>query len=157
MLYVQLAIVLFLLLLNLTYHGVSRHARACTVCHYMQPYYDQWVSSSHKDVTCVRCHPYSLGKFSVMTLKYWSGIYNPRPRAEVEDATCLKSDCHETRLLEGKVLFADDIDFSHKEHLGELKRGKKLRCTSCHSQIVQTSEVPGQQGHTAVTEYTCFL
>ena len=31
-----------------------------------------------------------------------------------------------------------------------LRRGKKLRCTSCHSQIVQGS-------HMSVTTSTCFL
>lgn len=152
-----LIVVLFLIVLNLIYHGVSRQAKSCTACHYMQPYYNQWASSSHNEVTCVKCHPYSLGKFSVMTLKYWSGIYNPRPRAEVDDATCLRSGCHERGLLERKVAFAEGINFSHKEHLGELRRGKKLRCTSCHSQIVQTSELSGQEGHIAVTEQTCFL
>jgi nitrate/TMAO reductase-like tetraheme cytochrome c subunit len=146
-----------IVLLNLVYYGVYRQPRSCTSCHYMDPYYEQWASSSHNEVTCVKCHPYSLGKFSVMTLKYWSGIYNPRPRAEVDDATCLQSGCHETRLLEGKILFTGDVEFSHKEHLGELKRGKRLRCTSCHSQIVQIAELSGQEGHTAVTKQTCFL
>ena len=59
------------------------------------------------------------------------------------------SGCHETRLLQGKVKFKR-FYFDHKPHLTELRRGKKLRCTSCHSQIVQGD-------HMKVTESTCFL
>jgi hypothetical protein len=40
--------------------------------------------------------------------------------------------------------------FDHTPHLENLRRGKKLRCTSCHSQIVQGS-------HMTVTTSTCFL
>jgi hypothetical protein len=42
------------------------------------------------------------------------------------------------------------VVFDHKIHLEDLKRGKKLRCTSCHSQIVQGE-------HITVTESTCFI
>ena len=42
------------------------------------------------------------------------------------------------------------VAFDHKAHFADLKRGKQLRCTSCHSQIVQ-----GQ--HITVTESSCFL
>jgi hypothetical protein len=51
--------------------------------------------------------------------------------------------------LSGRVDF-HGIPFDHTPHLGESRRGKKLRCTSCHGQIVQ-----GQ--HIAVTTSTCFL
>jgi hypothetical protein len=145
-----LAVVVVILTVNLAYYGLSRQAKSCTVCHYMQPYYDQWASSTHNEVTCVRCHPYSLTFFTVITLKYWTGTYNPRPRAEVDDATCLQSGCHDMQLLQPSLVFAEDIAFSHEDHLGELRRGKKLRCTSCHSRIVQGE-------HIAVTERVCFL
>ena len=65
------------------------------------------------------------------------------------DASCLRSGCHETRLLSGRVEY-QGIHFDHAPHLGELRRGKQLRCTSCHSQIVQGK-------HMAVTTSTCFL
>jgi hypothetical protein len=40
--------------------------------------------------------------------------------------------------------------FDHRPHLTELRRGKRLRCTSCHSQIVQGT-------HMTVTAGTCYL
>ncbi|MBK8550118.1 MAG: cytochrome c3 family protein [Ignavibacteria bacterium] len=40
------------------------------------------------------------------------------------------------------------IAFSHKHHLSEQKRGKTLKCVSCHSQIVQGT-------HMEVTVSTC--
>jgi hypothetical protein len=43
-----------------------------------------------------------------------------------------------------------NVAFSHGKHLDELKRGMKLRCTSCHAQMVQ-----GQ--HLTVHETNCFI
>ena len=28
----------------------------CDNCHIMEPYYDSWQLSSHKDVPCIQCH-----------------------------------------------------------------------------------------------------
>jgi nitrate/TMAO reductase-like tetraheme cytochrome c subunit len=129
----------------------------CRSCHIMEPYYVSWQESTHRHVSCVKCHfPPGVGeKIRGKTLgllqlaKYVTSTEGPRPAAEVPDASCLRSGCHETRLLAGKVDF-NGIPFDHTPHLQDLRRGKKLRCTSCHSQIVQGS-------HMAVTASTCFL
>jgi len=142
--------VAIVIVVNLAYFGFSHKSEACTACHYMKPYYAQWKASTHKGVACIRCHPYSLPFFTLTTLKYWTDTYNPRPRAEVKDESCLQSGCHDARLLSGKVNFKGDIAFDHQDHLTKTKRGKRLRCTSCHSQIVQGE-------HIAVTERVCFL
>jgi hypothetical protein len=68
----------------------------------------------------------------------------------VEDKTCLQEGCHTERLVNGKVTFKENILFDHNAHVGKLLRGNRLRCTSCHSQIVQGK-------HVAVTEKVCFL
>jgi hypothetical protein len=123
----------------------------------MEPYYKSWQHSSHKDVSCIECHfpPGIGGKLRgkmlglVQLAKYVTDTASPRPAAEISDASCLRSGCHETRLLMGRVEF-HGIAFDHAPHLEEPQRGKKLRCTSCHSQIVQ-----GQ--HMTVTLSTCFL
>ncbi len=130
----------------------------CTTCHYMQPFYDAWASSSHNMVPCRECH-YEPGYDNVVKgkirdinqlVKYWTNAYRrSKPWAEISDASCLRSGCHETRLLEGKVLF-EKVNFDHGPHLKQMRRGKKLRCTSCHSQIVQGE-------HMTVTETTCIL
>jgi nitrate/TMAO reductase-like tetraheme cytochrome c subunit len=129
----------------------------CRSCHIMEPYFVSWQESSHKDVSCIKCHfgpgvgEKVRGKLLglVQLAKYVTRSEGPRPAAEIPDASCLRSGCHETRTLVGDVDF-HGIPFDHKPHLEQLRRGKKLRCTSCHAQIVQGS-------HMTVTASTCFL
>ena len=127
----------------------------CGTCHVMAPYYDSWKTSNHSDIACVDCHiapgitAELRKKYEAVSMvaRYFTGTYGMNPWAEVEDAACLE--CHERRLLKGKVLFGSVL-FDHGPHLTELRRGKRLRCTSCHSQIVQGS-------HITVTQTTCTL
>ncbi|MGA2064547.1 MAG: cytochrome c3 family protein [Thermoguttaceae bacterium] len=129
----------------------------CNSCHIMEPYYKSWQASTHKDVSCIECHfpPGLGGKLRgkmlglVQLAKYVTQSAGTRPTAEIPDASCLRSGCHETRLLVGRVDF-HGVPFDHTPHLKETRRGKQLRCTSCHSQIVQGS-------HMTVTTSTCFL
>ena len=127
----------------------------CGSCHIMEPYYQSWLTSSHKDVACVDCH-IPPGIYSEiekkkeaisMVASYFTGTYGTNPWAEVDDAACLQ--CHQRRLLAGKEVFKGVV-FDHEPHLSELRREKKLRCTSCHSQIVQGS-------HISVETSTCVL
>ncbi len=139
---------------------ITSRPKFCITCHYMQPFYDAWETSSHKDIPCSECHypPGTMekltGKFRDLNqlVKYLTNTYKrSKPWAEIEDASCLKSGCHSTRGLEGtgKVQFGR-VTFDHTPHLREMRRGKKLRCTSCHSQIVQGE-------HITVTQSTCIL
>lgn len=130
----------------------------CPTCHYMEPYYQSWtMSGPHSDIMCATCHfpPGIAGTIKgkaeglVQVVNYLASSYTRRkPWAEIEDASCLQSGCHDTR-LEGLVNFKGVV-FKHAPHLENLRRGKQLRCTSCHSQIVQGD-------HITVTETTCFL
>ncbi|MFQ5843808.1 MAG: cytochrome c3 family protein [Planctomycetota bacterium] len=136
---------------------VTTRPQFCTTCHIMEPYYESWKSSSHRDVTCVDCHyePGLLetfeGKFKALSqlAKYVTGTEGTKPWAEVSDSSCMRSGCHSERLLEGEVSFGR-IRFDHRPHLIRLRRGKELRCTSCHSQIVQ-------EEHLTVAKSTCIL
>jgi nitrate/TMAO reductase-like tetraheme cytochrome c subunit len=127
----------------------------CGSCHIMKPYYQSWKHSSHNKIACVECH-ISPGitaevrkKFEALSMvaKYFTATYGTKPWAEVDDAACLR--CHERRLLEGRVDF-NGVNFDHRPHLTESRRGLRLRCTSCHSQIVQGT-------HLTVTVSTCAL
>src|SRR5690606_25869693 len=134
-------------------------------CHIMEPYYQAWHDSTHKDVPCADCHfepgwrNTLHGKFqaSSQAAKYITNTYGSKPHAEVRDASCMRSGCHEKRVLEGKVDWdvptsrgdMITIRFDHTPHLEPDRRGKQLRCVSCHSQMVQ-----GQ--HIVVTLDTCF-
>jgi hypothetical protein len=128
---------------------------SCRACHYMDPYVDQWQASSHANVTCIKCHSFSPVFITVTTLKYWTGLYNPRPRADVRDAACLANGCHEGRIEKGKAKMGNII-FDHQEHMTKLKRGEKLRCTSCHYAIVQGENIV-KGSHTQVDNHVCFL
>src|SRR3989338_4177099 len=142
-------------------YSYSTHPRFCNSCHIMEPYYNAWKSSKHfGKATCVECHytpAKTLGehlwhKFqaSSQVVKYVTRTYSSKPFAEISDASCLRSGCHSTRLLEGKVVTAKGIKFDHRPHLTETRLGRRLRCVSCHSQIVV-----GQ--HVEVTYSSCYL
>lgn len=149
--------------------GFAEHSMKhdfCRSCHLMEPYYQAWHESTHNDVECVQCHFMPglentiRGKWEASTqaVKYITGTYGSMPHAEVRDESCMREGCHAKRLLEGRVNWDIEtptgqtvtIKFDHTPHLTETRRGKQLRCVSCHSQIVQ-----GQ--HLVVTLDTCFL
>jgi nitrate/TMAO reductase-like tetraheme cytochrome c subunit len=138
----------------------STSPQFCRSCHIMKPYYDSWKASKHNKVACVDCHyPPTQStkqalwkKFQSMSqvAKYVTRTYGTRPYAEIDDSSCLREGCHAKRLLNSKVIYKKHVVFDHRPHLTDLRRGKQLRCTSCHSQIVQ-----GQ--HIEVTDSTCFI
>jgi nitrate/TMAO reductase-like tetraheme cytochrome c subunit len=132
----------------------------CVTCHYMEPFYESWQSSTHKDVECVVCH-YPPGIESTIrgklrgleqVISYVSQAYKrSRPWAEIDDASCMRAECHGTVILEDSTTVSfNGVIFKHKPHLSGMRRGKRLRCTSCHSQIVQGE-------HMVVTPSTCNL
>jgi len=137
---------------------VTSSSKFCSTCHYMKPFIQSWKESSHKEIACKVCH-YPVGiqgtirakmEGLVMVGRYWTKLYTKsKPWAEIEDQSCLQKGCHDKRLLEGPVLFKT-VAFDHKAHFADLRRGKELRCTSCHSQIVQGE-------HISVTEGSCFI
>ena len=150
--------IVFILVLFVVSAEYTSHSGFCDTCHYMKPFYKSWKESSHREIECSSCH-YGPGVRSKLRAKveglmqvgrYWTKLYlKSKPWAEIPDESCLKEGCHEKRLLEGRVKF-QKIVFDHKIHFEDLKRGKRLRCTSCHSQIVQGE-------HITVTESTCFI
>ncbi|UCF31048.1 MAG: NapC/NirT family cytochrome c [bacterium] len=127
-------------------------------CHIMRSYYEDWKTSTHNKVACVECHNPEQGekgispKFRALAqvASYFTRTYGDHTRAEVSDAGCLKDGCHSKRLLEGRAAFQGDIFFDHGPHLQQLRRGKILRCISCHSQVAMGN-------HITVVADTCFI
>ncbi len=137
---------------------VTSQPTFCKSCHVMEPYFEAWETSTHANVTCTECHipPGFEGtvhsKFMALSMvaNYFTGVYKrSKPWAEIEDASCLREGCHDTRLLQGTVDF-QGVTFDHTPHLEQPRRDRQLRCTSCHAQIVQGE-------HITVTSTTCFL
>lgn len=149
---------LFLLLCAGLFVKFSTSSYFCGTCHIMKPYYRAWKNSTHNFVPCVDCHypPGFVEEFkgkiqaSAQVFKYITRTYGTKPYAEIEDSSCLRKGCHSRRLLEGRVKLKKGVVFDHRPHLLMMRRGRKLRCTSCHSQIVVGS-------HIAVTESVCFI
>ena len=130
----------------------------CGQCHNMKVYIDSWHSSKHRDVTCVKCHykpglaNHIKGKWQdgQLSLVYFiTGKSPTRPHAEIDDASCLQSGCHKRSDLKDKMVFKNVL-FSHPSHIEQMRRHKQLRCTTCHSQIVQGA-------HMTVTDVECFI
>ncbi len=130
----------------------------CGSCHNMQSYIESWEQSTHKEVGCMDCHfePGLLGslwgkwKAQAHVVMKITGTAPSRPHTQISDASCLRQGCHDTGELSQVDLTFKGVKFSHDTHLGDLRRGKKLRCVTCHSQIVQGE-------HLTVTESTCFI
>jgi nitrate/TMAO reductase-like tetraheme cytochrome c subunit len=129
----------------------------CASCHNMRTYIESWEQSSHKDVNCIECH-FEPGLFNLLKGKWQAqthvvykitGKEPSRSHTQISDASCLREGCHSTVELSASAVTFKGVNFSHRTHLGELRRGKRLRCVSCHSQIVQGE-------HLTVTEDTCF-
>ncbi|MBU1636562.1 NapC/NirT family cytochrome c, partial [bacterium] len=137
---------------------ITSQPQFCVSCHIMVPYFDAWETSHHNNVECIKCHiePGLMGtiqgKFvaASMLVNYATGLYKrSKPWAEISDASCLQSGCHDTRLLQGVEDFKG-VRFDHTPHLTQPRRDRELRCTSCHANIVQGT-------HISVTAATCFL
>jgi len=130
----------------------------CGQCHNMKVYVESWKASKHRDVTCVKCH-YKPGLANHLKGKWQDGqlsvVYfitgkSPtRPHAEIDDASCLQAGCHKRSDLKDAMVFKNVL-FSHPQHIEQMRRQKQLRCTTCHSQIVQGA-------HMTVTDVECFI
>jgi len=150
--------IFFLLVLIVATAEFTSRPKFCSTCHYMEPFYQSWQASEHHDVTCTKCHfePGLAGTVRgkleglVQIANYLSRSYTRRkPWADISDASCLTSGCHEGQLLSDSVRFKGVV-FGHSAHLTKISDGKQLKCTSCHAQIVQGN-------HIIVSEETCFL
>jgi nitrate/TMAO reductase-like tetraheme cytochrome c subunit len=127
-------------------------------CHIMRPYYEDWKTSAHASVPCVDCHlepsdeQQFVPQFKAVTqvASYLTRTYGEHRRAEINDTNCLKEECHSRRLLDGRVTFGGNIRFDHTPHLQQLKRGKILRCTTCHSRVAMGK-------HVTVVNDACFI
>lgn len=151
-----LAVLSFIVLTGLTMEWTSR-PEFCITCHYMQTFHDSWAASKHNKITCIKCHfepgvaGTVRGKFQGLfqVFSYATSFYKKsKPWAEISDETCEQSGCHVNQDQNKRITFKN-IVFSHANHLKDIRRVAKLRCTSCHSQMVQGE-------HLTVTPGTCF-
>jgi hypothetical protein len=150
-----------LLLLFLFLVAIFRYSESpsfCGLCHNMKEYVDSWKISSHNKVACLDCHRspgllnHLKGKWVDIQLGFTYLVVGKgikKLHYEVGDGNCLQKGCHKGEDLKGDMVFKN-ISFPHGKHLGELRRGIRLRCTTCHAQLVQGL-------HLTVHETNCFI
>ena len=114
----------------------------CGTCHIMDPYYESWAHDLHGakvDVWCVECH-YAPGEQHTIKAKfkglsqlasYFSGRYGAgRPRAHVDDASCMRSSCHGDGTHMDKVFFIGEPSTEKRivsGHETEIQRSPTVR------------------------------
>lgn len=141
-------------------HKATEQPGFCAgMCHVMAEAVESWRESSHEGILCAECHnkpgPRGLWEGAVVApiKESWLMVtanYGHKPIAvDIADESCMREHCHKMRILEGKAPFKRVV-FDHKEHLEKIIDGKKLKCVSCHSQMVIGT-------HMAVTEQVCFV
>lgn len=101
----------------------------CGSCHIMKPYYESWQADVHGgklEVACVDCH-YAPGERGTLAAdlrglsqvtSYVSGRYGAtRPRAHVDNRSCLTSKCHGDMGFMKTELSLGTVKFVHAKHL----------------------------------------
>lgn len=136
----------------------SDDPKFCASCHYMQQYYNNWLNSSHNQVSCGKCHyapgigNYITGKLRLASeiLRYYMGAYSTEVTSRINDGACLQ--CHKKEDFYFKDIRFDKnkISFNHADHLSAGKMGFSVKCQTCHSQLVQ-----GEHG--GVSTQICIL
>jgi hypothetical protein len=149
---------LCLIVLIVVMYKISEKPFFCGLCHNMKVYVDSWKASTHRNVECIKCHykpglkNHLKGKWQdgQLSLVYFvTGKSPTKPHAEIDDASCLQKGCHKRADLKDDMVFKNVL-FSHPRHIEQMRRQKQLRCTTCHSQIVQGA-------HMTVTDVECFI
>jgi hypothetical protein len=141
-------------------HKLAEKPGFCAaMCHVMEESVESWEESSHEGIICAECHnkpgPTGLWEGAVIApiKESWLMVtanYGHKPIAvDIADESCMREHCHKMRLLHGKAPFKRVV-FDHKEHLEKIMDGRKLKCVSCHSQMVMGT-------HMAVTEQVCYI
>ena len=147
----------------------------CAGCHTIAPSYESWVTSSHKDVTCVACHV-RPGIEGWLQDKVLAGVRdsvlyvfgNPADahnlKAVVDSGRCLS--CHRSILRVSEVASRDlpppvndvGLIMSHGKHMEAFKeRGQGEGCTTCHAGVVHDRPIKGYatvipRGHVAADD-----
>lgn len=138
---------------------LTNHPKFCASCHTIRPSYDSWVTSSHKDVTCVDCHvrpglsgflhdKVRAGLKDVAITFFGTPTEPHNLQAEVDSNVCLG--CHRAILRVSEISLRDlpppvkdvGLVMSHRTHMEAFaKRGKNEGCTTCHAGVVHDKPV----------------
>jgi nitrate/TMAO reductase-like tetraheme cytochrome c subunit len=130
----------------------------CASCHIMTPYYESWHKDLHGgklDVACVECH-YAPGEQNTINAKmrglsqvasYFSGRYGAsRPRAHVDNRSCLTSKCHgDLGFMDKEIAISSTVKFVHAKHLGSGTQKQETRQKEVKARLTDLIELLGKR------------
>ncbi|MDT3703247.1 MAG: NapC/NirT family cytochrome c [Thermincola sp.] len=136
-----LIIVVFLALVATTV-GAFEYTSAssfCNSCHIMNPSYNAWASSGHKDIHCYNCH-LEEGKINYLKAKvnglkevYLTVTNSVTTTGTDEKAWDKCQKCH-AKVLE-PAQKVGSLEFEHAKHLNQ-----GMNCKQCHGNLVHGEE-----------------
>jgi len=113
----------------------------CATCHEMDPMYQSWQTSSHKNVACEDCHAEPGVKGTVKTkAKGLKELYlhvtssKIQPKASEKDINCYNCHQDKVKLNADKALAAKD-----PHTVKHFDNG--MACVTCHSGIVHNTKL----------------
>jgi nitrate/TMAO reductase-like tetraheme cytochrome c subunit len=133
----------------------------CASCHTIAPSYDSWVTSSHKEVTCVACHvrptvegwiqDKAINGTKDVAIHLFGTPTDPHNlKASVDSGVCLG--CHRNILRVSEVAPRDlpapvkdvGLVMSHRKHMEAFEaRHQGEGCTTCHAGVVHDQPIKG--------------
>lgn len=142
------AIIVFLLISAGWSAAYTSRSEFCATCHEMDPMYQSWQTSAHKNVACEDCHaePGALG-FVKTKAKGMREVYvhvtssKIEPKAKDHDINCYN--CHQD-----KVKTNTDKALAAKDPHTVKHFDNGMTCITCHSGLVHDTKlnnvVPGR-------------
>ncbi|WP_371373075.1 cytochrome c3 family protein [Sporomusa aerivorans] len=141
-------ILLFFLIFTGWSVAYTSQSQFCGTCHEMEPMYQTWQTSTHRNVDCEDCHT-KPGVSGVVNAKAkgLKELYlhvtssNIAPKADERDVNCYNCHQDKVKLNTGKALAA-------KEPHTVKHFDNGMNCITCHSGVVHNSKmnntVPGR-------------
>ena len=155
---------------------LTNHPRFCASCHTIQPSYESWAQSTHKDITCVDCHVRPgvkgfiedkvIAGLKDVAITFFGTPTEPHNlQSHVDSSLCMS--CHRAVLRVSEVATRDlpkrvkdvGLIMSHRKHMDAFEtRGKGEGCTTCHARVVHGRPIKGYpiiipRGHVKLDEH----
>jgi len=112
----------------LFYAFTQNNPKFCVGCHLMQPAYDTWASSEHKQLNCHDCHHLTIPEQNMLLVNFVLHRPNSVPdrhgKVIISSKTC--NECH----TEGNATRINKSIF-HAKHVYM----EQIECTQCHGEV----------------------
>lgn len=122
---------------------ITSRSSFCNSCHIMGSYYKSWQAGTHSQVECVKCHiPPGTANYAKAKLNGLGQVVDDllsrtsgKPSADVADASCTRSGCHNIEVVRKKARHEGKYFFDHGKHLDLSYQAIEVHCTTCHSHV----------------------